>query len=374
MKFKISIIIPTYNSEKFIHRTLDSIINQSFGIENIEVIVVDDFSNDNTPKILDKYSTEYSNFNIIYLSENKGHPGIPRNIGMKEAKTDYLMFLDHDDVFEIETCKTLYQEIKSSNADIVSGTYTNIYDSGKSVDKTPYFFKNRGKITIDNIDEMEELFLVAPSIWTKIFKKSFIIENKIEFPSILGEDAVFVAKCLLYAEKIIYLSDFVACKHILSKNSTTNKVTEKYFIEAMISEREIYEIFKDNDREHFFKIKASEAIDFFLSQFLFSKINKHKENVNILKIMKWYVESCYSYDVFPKHRRNLLLFNLILDNKISDGIIYKDIINKHIDLDKNLTFLKKENKNLKLKIAILQTAKGWIKYKTLNILHRIIKR
>jgi glycosyltransferase involved in cell wall biosynthesis len=364
MKFKISIIIPTYNSEKFMDNTLGSIISQSIGFENLEVIIVDDCSTDETRKIINEYSSKYDNFKKIYLSKNIGHPGIPRNIGIKEASADYLMFLDHDDIFEKNSCEILYKTITSENVDFVSGNYVNIYDNGTLKNKTPSFFKNKGTIKVNKIDEMKELFYIPPSIWTKIFKKSFIIEHSIEFPSVLGEDAVFVTKNLLNAKGIIYLSDFVACNHILSDNSTTNKVTVKYFEEAMESEKEIYNIFEEFN-EDYFKIRVTESIDFFLSQLLSNNLNT-KDFLKAINLTKWYFELCTSYNIFPKKKINKLFLNLLLYNEYNETkniLIFKEFINKQKINNRKIAKLKENNKSLKLKIANIQTTKGWIKYK-----------
>lgn len=383
MKFKISIIIPTYNSEKFIDRTLKSIISQTIGFKNLEVIIVDDYSTDKTRNIIDEYSRKYDNFRKIYLSKNIGHPGIPRNMGIKEASADYLMFLDHDDIFKNDCCELLYEKISLENVDFVSGTYENIYDDGTIKNRTPSFFINKGTIKISKIDEMKELFYIAPSIWTKIFKKSFILENNIEFPPILGEDAVFVTKSLLNANGIIYLSDFVTCRHVLSKNSTTNKVTVKYFEETMKSEKEIYNIFKGFNEEYF-KIRLFESIDFFLSQLLSNNINKNEDFLKAIKLTKWYFKLCISYNIFPKKKINKLFFNLLLYNKIENIFIFKEFFNKQKINDKKIANLKnnnktlklkianlkKDNKILKLKVANIQRTKGWIKYKISNIIKR----
>ncbi|MCL2157694.1 MAG: glycosyltransferase [Methanobrevibacter sp.] len=373
MKFKISIIIPTYNSEKFIDRTLRSVSSQSIGFENLEVIIVDDCSTDETRKIINEYSSKYENFKTIYLSKNMGHPGIPRNIGIKEASADYLMFLDHDDIYESNCCETLYEMMTSENADFVSGTYVNIYDNGTIKNRTPSFFINKGTIKVNTIDEMKELFYIPPSIWTKIFKKSFILENNIEFPPILGEDAVFVTKSLVSAKKIIYLSNYVACKHILSENSTTNKVTVKYFEETMESEREIYNIFKELNVDYF-KIRLLESLDFFLSQLLSNNLNKSENFLKAINFTKWYLKICKSYNISPKKEMNKIFFNLLLYDEIEAILIFKKFVNKQKMNEKKIIKLRNYNKTLELKVSNIHTTKGWIRYKILNILKRTKKK
>ena len=119
--YKISIIVPVYNQEDTLKRAFDSIKNQSFGFENLEVIFVDDASTDNSVNIIKELSDNYKNVKSIQLSENSGFAGKPRNVGIENASALYLMFLDPDDVFLDDACKILYENITENDSDIASG-------------------------------------------------------------------------------------------------------------------------------------------------------------------------------------------------------------------------------------------------------------
>jgi len=80
MKYKVSVIIPVYNAEKYLKTAIDSVINQTIGFENIELIIVNDNSNDNSEQIIKEYSNKYDNIIDIHLDKNSGLPGKPRNI------------------------------------------------------------------------------------------------------------------------------------------------------------------------------------------------------------------------------------------------------------------------------------------------------
>ena len=97
--YKVSVIMPVYNAEEYLGNALDSVINQSMGFENIELILVDDKSTDNSRNIIEEYSNIYYNIKPIFLDENSGCPGIPRNVGIKNASSDYIMFIDNDDEY-----------------------------------------------------------------------------------------------------------------------------------------------------------------------------------------------------------------------------------------------------------------------------------
>ncbi len=128
--FRISIIIPVYNMENFLTRAIDSIINQSFGFNKLEVILVDDCSSDNSRKIIGEYCEKYDNIKSVFLKENSGFAGKPRNIGLRYASADYVMFLDPDDSYFEDACNVLYEKITNENADIVSGNFIDSFFPG----------------------------------------------------------------------------------------------------------------------------------------------------------------------------------------------------------------------------------------------------
>ena len=109
--YKISIIIPVFNVEDYIDNAFQSIYNQTFNFEDIEIIFIDDNSTDNSLEIIEKYAKKYRNVISIHLDTNSGTAGKPRNIGMSHATADYIMFLDPDDLFTDDACEILYDEI-----------------------------------------------------------------------------------------------------------------------------------------------------------------------------------------------------------------------------------------------------------------------
>ncbi len=92
---KVSIIIPTYNGEKFINKTIESVVGQTY--KDWELIIVDDFSNDNTKEIIKEWEKEDKRIRSIFLDKNSGGPAHPKNIGIENSKGEYVAFLDHDD-------------------------------------------------------------------------------------------------------------------------------------------------------------------------------------------------------------------------------------------------------------------------------------
>lgn len=220
MNFKVSIIIPTYNiiqsddDRKVFLKTIDSIKSQSIGFENIEVIIVDDNSNDNTKKFLNEIENSYDNLKVIYLEENSGSPSKPRSVGIKEASSDYIMFLDQDDTLTTYSCEVLFNVISNKNADVVSSNY--IIKS----DKEYVAFKEEEKYKEFNPRHSLKKFQKQYAPWARIFRKR-ILEN-INFPEgILLEDSFLNFKVFTEADKVIYLNDFYSLKYTVNNESIT---------------------------------------------------------------------------------------------------------------------------------------------------------
>lgn len=233
MTYKISIIIPVFNVEFYIERCLFSLMNQSIGFENLEVILVDDVSSDRTGYILEKYASKYDNVRYEILDENSGAAGKPRNVGIELASADYIMFIDPDDFFTRDACRRLYDIITREEVDIVSGGHAH---KGNNKDYVPFprlwastltdpsesaenrqnaarqmFRDNDGQIRIDSVDELGSI-VTNYGLSSKIFHRKLIIDNDIRFPiNIPAQDSVFLFNSIINAHGIIFISDIIYC-------------------------------------------------------------------------------------------------------------------------------------------------------------------
>ena len=225
MSYDVSVIVPCYNSEDTISRCIDSVINQSLGFENIELILFDDVSKDNTRIIMLEYSEKYENIVTIFSDINVG-PGMGRNKCIEVASADYIMCLDSDDVYCRDMCQTLYETITAENADIVSCNYYNV-DSIRTY-KEHYNcsadFERKGSMNV--YDEFNSTFFGDILVWNKIFKKSLIVDNKIKFPKDF-EDWIFSTKAFLHCEKLIYLEDYFGVKKHFYEHSLSHKTSKE---------------------------------------------------------------------------------------------------------------------------------------------------
>ena len=200
MKNKVSIIIPVYNTEKYIKQCIDSIINQTY--KNIEIIIVNDGSTDKTEKIL----REYNNSNIIYIEQSNKGVSSARNNGLKLATGKYVVFIDSDDFCEINMIEDMVKDIENNNVELAICGFNEIY---KNVTKKSLY----GLLNdIYNREKIEEEILKNNSIrgflWNKIFLKEIIDKYNISFDEDISmcEDLLFCVK-YLQETKHVYVNN-----------------------------------------------------------------------------------------------------------------------------------------------------------------------
>ena len=359
MKYKVSIVIPVYNVGKYLETAFNSIRNQTIGFNNLEVIMVNDCSSDNSGRIIDKYAKKYDNCVAIHLEENSGAAGRPRNVAIENASSDYIMFLDPDDYYEKDACKILYNEIVKEDKDIVFGGF--IKKKGINISRNNFKWLE-GETNIGKIDDNIEILFLAPSLPSKIVKREFLIKNNIKFlENVPGQDSVFIVEVLFNAKGIKFLKSIYIYTYLYRDDSITNILTLKYFKGAMFSLKERYYLYKKYGKEEYFKIHSDRYLNFFLPKVLLTDMDSEEEFKEILEYMEWFINKCVEIGSKPKSDKLLLLFNFMVKKDIENILVYKKVYNYYI-------------KGSIKRIARLQSTKGWVLYKKSNIIKRIKKR
>lgn len=193
----VSIIVPVYNVEKYLEKCLESIIMQDLKNEEFEVIIVNDGSPDESQKIIDRYTSKYSNF--IGLKKKNGGLSSARNSGLKIAKGEFILFLDSDDFLVENSLKDVLENIKG--ADVLMYDYIYIDNEGKKSLPKKYFNKSG----FYSIDFFLKNSIVEANVWKYLFKRSIIEANKIEFiEGMYHEDEHFTLNYLLCCKSISY--------------------------------------------------------------------------------------------------------------------------------------------------------------------------
>ena len=120
---RISIIMPVYNVREYIEETIDSLLNQTIGMEHLEYIFVNDGSTDGSEKIIDEYASKYNNIKAIHLKNSSGAAGKPRNVGMEHIHGKYIMFVDPDDYVFPKHVKLCMRLLKSMKVKLLLGYF-----------------------------------------------------------------------------------------------------------------------------------------------------------------------------------------------------------------------------------------------------------
>lgn len=210
---KVSIIVPVYNVEKYIEKCLESLVNQT--LEDIEIIVVNDGSKDNSKEIVEKYLEKYPK-KMVYLEKENGGLSDARNFAIPYAKGEYVAFLDSDDYVELNIYEDMYKIAKNEDSDMVECDFIWEYPDKSKIDI--------GEIYHGKHEMLEKIRVVA---WNKLIKKSILDETKVIFPKgYRYEDIEFTYKLIPYLEKVSFLKK--ACIHYIQRdNSISNTQNER---------------------------------------------------------------------------------------------------------------------------------------------------
>jgi glycosyltransferase involved in cell wall biosynthesis len=209
-KIKISIIIPVYNTEQYLRQCLDSVINQT--LKNIEIVIVNDGSTDNSLNILQEYQKKYSHIKVINQI-NKGYSEV-RNIGLQNTTGDYIGFVDSDDFIEENMFEKLINKAIETNADIVSCNYYMVYNKNKKEEIRAADNSKQIEILENSsyrFTGAESVLLDEAFVWNRIYKRNFLINNNIKFDkdAFFMEDTLFHRKALICSTKIVYIKDIL---------------------------------------------------------------------------------------------------------------------------------------------------------------------
>lgn len=288
-KPKISIIIPVYNSEKFLEKCLHSAIQQT--LEEIEIVVINDASIDNSLQIIKDFKTKDKRIKLIDFKENKGN-GYGRNEGIKKAKGEYILFLDSDDWLENNTAELTYKKAIETNYKVVVFGYTQHMSFLKNKKKNKELYlpsvKN-GSVDFFYYFMMHRKGMYSMP-WVYLFSRALLIENKIEFSvGIYFEDIIFVTKALNSIQEIGVINGVSLYNYLIRKNSITQSLSKKkiddnftahvYFKEYL----EASNIFKKYESEYLIRFLVYCVFLSFWDYYRMSKKQKDEELDNYMK-------------------------------------------------------------------------------------------
>lgn len=275
---EISVIIPVYNLENWIERCVTSIMEQTF--QEYEVIIIDDGSTDESEKKLLSLKAQYNDKIHVCFQKNAGQANA-RNNGLRIAKGKYVVFIDGDDYVSSDFLEKLYNKIHSENLDCVVCGYERVDEKGNVIQTIKPNIKN-------------DLYQIRyMTVWNKIFRREYLIDNHIYFPEGKLYEDVLVSWLTYFCSDKIGVIDDVGYKYMLRKGSSSN---------SRISLEKIP--FEENEQA--------------LVQLLAKNLTTERKN-----ILEYSVLSQFTFFIFCLARRNAVSTVTVLVKKFSD------ILNRH---------------------------------------------
>ena len=305
-KCKLSIIVPVYGVEKYIDKCLNSLVKQS--LKEIEVIVVNDGTKDNSQKIIDKYVKKYPDKIKSYIKENGGQ-GSARNYGLKKATGEYIGYVDSDDFVEKDMYKKLYNKAKENNYDIVvCGNYNVSEDyQNKNIDA---FINNYNT-------DLENIFFGKMAVWNKIYKRDILIKNKLEFKEkVWYEDLAFTLKAIMNSNSFAFI-DEPLYDYLIREGSTMNNSNVQRNLEILDAFNDILSYIKHNKKEEYFSKIEFLAIDHIYISAIVRVLKAETDD----KVKRETINKLIDYmnTSFPNYKNNKYINTLSKNRKI----IYK---------------------------------------------------
>lgn len=229
---KVSVIVPIYNVEKYLEKCINSLLSQT--LEDIQIILVNDGSKDNSGNIAKEYEKNNKN-RVIYVEKENGGLSDARNYGLKYATGDFIAFLDSDDYIEKNDYEEMYNKAIEENADYVECDFIWEFPNKIRVDKQ-YPYKNK----------KEMLSFVRVVAWNKLIKRQLITDNNLEFPKGLRyEDVEFTYKLIPFINKFAYVDKpFI---HYVQREGSIANVQNERTAEIFTVLDNVIEFYKKNN-------------------------------------------------------------------------------------------------------------------------------
>lgn len=299
----VSVIVPVYNVENYLTECLDSLVNQTYS--NIEIICIDDGSTDNSPKILNQYKQSYSNIKTI-TTENQGQAHA-RNLGLKEATGDFIMFVDSDDWIAVEAVETALSKGFFDNVKVDAVCFG--LQQVKNGIKSPHReYLLEGTHPVDETLALK----VSPEPVAKLYRSSFLRQNKITFPEGLWyEDMTFYWHCISCVNEIGLMEEvyYNYRKRDDSTMGNSEKKTSGMAIHHLYNLEAIHKIWAENKYlekhsalfEYIFEMYVQQAFKFLCDEDRYDFIEKLKSLTSL-------------FGIIPK--RFTLIYDLVHNNRI----------------------------------------------------------
>lgn len=334
---KISVLVPVYNVKAYLKQCIDSICNQTF--QEFEIICIDDGSTDGSEIMLDEFADQDERIRVIH-KKNSGY-GKSMNLGLEQARGTYVAIVESDDFVEKDMLEKLYQAAERSNADITRGRYYRYYEGKNQLGGLYEGIPTEQKITIHTCPS---LFRIAETIWTGLYRRSYLEKNHIRFHETDGasfQDISFALQCWLHCGTAYFIDDAVIHYRIDNPNSSMKNPAkifcvfdeyawiEEMFADFLETQPELDKYFvamKYRDYlNHYFRV--GEQYQYALLLRLHEKLQEDKQRNRIKEDA--FIPSVWSNLKAINENKNSF-FVKTQKNKKDDRLAYCDVVNASI--------------------------------------------
>lgn len=301
---KVSVIVPVYNVAPYLEKCLHSLVNQT--LKEIEIIVVDDGSTDDSPAIIEKFAAEHTDKIKAYRKENGGLSDA-RNYGLNLVTGEYIGFIDSDDFVDLDMYEVMYQKAKEADYQIVECNLHHTYADWEDTEI--------GKEIIDN----KELLMDGRSVvWNKIYRADWLKATEVQFhKGIIYEDVEFFSKIVPYIESYVYVEP--AFVHYVQRGSSINNKSSMKTLHILSVLDEILSFYKERG----FYEEYKDALEYLFARITLCSSFSRMCRIPDRKLRKQALDSNYQMLVehFPTWKKNAY----IKRNNSKNGFFMKTI-------------------------------------------------
>ena len=256
---KVSVIVPVFNAEKFLGECLESLANQT--LKDFEVLVVDDCSTDSSVEVAEKFLERFGGrLKILRTEKNSGNASLPRNVGLKFSRGEYVFFMDNDDLLTPDALETLYNFAEKFRAEVVCMENAFVCDEEEPARTlrpvwliSPPLVQNKILVESDDIARRLEIFLQAGySVfpWAKFSRRDFLIDNGITFPHVkIGEDTLWTMQVICLAKNFLRIPNRLyiwrSVKDSWSRVSRSPEDKIKFWLDPLVNGLDFLDEFMD---------------------------------------------------------------------------------------------------------------------------------
>lgn len=312
-KIKVSVIVPVYNVEEYLEKCLDSLGKQT--LKEIEIIVVNDESPDNSQKIIDKYSKKYTT--IHGYQKKNGGVSDARNFGIQKATGEYIAFVDGDDYVTLDMYEKMYNKAKSGNFDVVVCDLNYVYEDGsiKTISS---------RIEHDTTNIKKTYIDMYPCVWNKIYARE-LFNKKIEFKKgVWFEDVDFLYKIFPYIKTIGVVKE--PLNQYVQRTGSITKTFDKRLYDYIDNFNDLIKFYEERNIYNTYK----KELEYCYVRYLYATFIRqatHFDEDEFNKAVKVAIENVKEH--FPKYRKNKYFYRgikgiyLVLLNKTISKLVYK---------------------------------------------------